>query len=91
MQGSVPPGVRRSQPGDVAGYAGFQRIVAVDGTRVALASTTALKRDFGCPFGEHLAPKAVVTVLWDIGGNVPVDWRLGGHDGSEQAALTDML
>ena len=63
----------------------------MDGTRVALASTTALKRDFGCPFGEHLAPKAVVTVLWDIGGNVPVDWRLGGHDGSEQAALTDML
>jgi hypothetical protein len=72
-------------------YVDFQRIIAVDGTRTALASTAALKRDFGCPFGEHLAPQALVTVLWDLGGNVPVDWRLGPHDGSEQADLTDML
>lgn len=72
-------------------YAGFQRIVAVDGTRTSLASTAGLKRDFGCPFGDHLAPQALLTVLWDIGGNVPVDWRLGRHDGSEQADLTDML
>jgi len=72
-------------------YADFQRIVAVDGTRTALASTAGLKRDFGCPFGDHLAPQALLTVLWDIGGNVPVDWRLGRHDGSEQADLNDML
>lgn len=72
-------------------YADCVRIVAVDGTRLALASTAALKRDFGCPFGEHLAPQALLTVLWDLGGNVPVDWRLGRHDGSEQADLTDML
>jgi hypothetical protein len=69
----------------------FQRIIAVDGTRSALASTAALKKDFCCPFGEHLAPQALLTVLWDLGGNVPVDWRLGPHDGSEQADLADML
>lgn len=72
-------------------YADFLRIVAVDGTRSALASTAALKRDFGCPSGEHLAPQALLTVLWDLGGNVPVDWRLGRHDGSEQTDLMDML
>ena len=72
-------------------YAEFRRIVAVDGTRTALASTAGLKRDFGCPSGDHLAPQALLTVLWDIGGNVPVDWRLGRHDGSEQADLNDML
>jgi hypothetical protein len=72
-------------------YRDFKRIIAVDGTHTALASTAGLKRDFGCPFGEHLAPQALLTVLWDIGGNVPVDWRLGAHDGSEQADLEDML
>jgi hypothetical protein len=82
--GRVPSRARLS-------YVDFQRIVAVDGTRTALASTAGLKRDFGCPFGEHLAPQALLTVLWDLGGNVPVDWRLGPHDGSEQADLNDML
>jgi hypothetical protein len=82
--GRVPSRARLS-------YADFQRIVAVDGTRTALASTASLKRDFGCPFGEHLAPQALLTVLWDLGGNVPVDWRLGPHSGSEQADLNDML
>jgi hypothetical protein len=72
-------------------YRDFQRIIAVDGTRSALASTSEFKKVFGCPFGEHLAPQALLTVLWDLGGNVPVDWRLGPHDGSEQADLTDML
>ena len=72
-------------------YGNFRRVVAVDGTRLALQSTAWLKRDFGCPFGDHLAPQALLTVLWDLGGNVPVDWRLGRHDGSEQADLEEML
>jgi hypothetical protein len=72
-------------------YLDFKRIIAVDGTRSALQSTAGLKRDFGCPFGEHLAPQALLTVLWDLGGNVPVDWRFGAHNGSEQADLADML
>lgn len=72
-------------------YRNFKRIIAVDGTHTALSSTAGLKRDFGCPFGDHLAPQALLTVLWDSGGNVPVDWRLGAHDGSENADLADML
>ncbi len=35
-------------------YRDFARIIAVDGTRAPLASTAANRRDFGCPFGEHL-------------------------------------
>lgn len=72
-------------------YRDFKRIIAVDGTHSALASTAGSKRDFGCPSSEHLAPHALLTVLWDIGGNVPVDWRMGPHDGSELVDLTDML
>lgn len=72
-------------------YGGIERIVAVDGTRTALASTAGLKRDFGCPSGDHLAPQALLTLLWDVGGNVPIDWRMGRHDGCEQADLEDML
>jgi hypothetical protein len=29
--------------------------------------------------------------MWDIGGNVPVDWRLARHDDSEQACAEDMF
>ena len=72
-------------------YRDFKRIIAVDGTHSALVSTPQLKQDFGCPFGEHLAPQALLTVMWDIGGNVPVDWRLGAHDDSENAHFADML
>ena len=72
-------------------YRDFKRIIAADGTHTSLTSTAGLKGDFGCPFGEYLAPPALLTVLWDIGGNVPVDWQLGAHDGSENADLADML
>ena len=72
-------------------YRDFARIVVADGTRAALVSTAANKRDFGCPHGDHLAQQMSLTVLWDVGGNVPVDWRAGSHDGSEQADLEDML
>lgn len=72
-------------------YRDFRRIIAADGTKVPLVSTAGLKRDFGCPAGDHLAPQALLTLLWDVGGNVPVDWRLGPHDGSEHEDLRDML
>lgn len=72
-------------------YRNFLRIIAVDGTKLALTSTAALKKDFGCPVGDHLAPQALLSVLWDVGGNVPVDWRLGPHDGDERVDLEDML
>jgi hypothetical protein len=35
-------------------YRDFSRVVAVDGTKLTLQSTAALKKDFGCPAGDHL-------------------------------------
>lgn len=72
-------------------YADFQRVVAVDGSDLPLRSTAQLKAAFGCPAGDHLAPQALMTVLWDVGGNVPVDWRIGRYDDSETGQLTNML
>jgi hypothetical protein len=71
--------------------AGFERVIAVDGTKLALSSQGTNKADFGCPNGEHLAPQALLTVLWDVGGNVPVDWRVGRFDESENAHLDSLL
>jgi hypothetical protein len=72
-------------------YKNFSRIIAVDGTKVSLASTPALKKSFGCPNGKHLAPQALISLLWDIGGNVPIDWRIGGYHDSENGHLLNML
>ena len=72
-------------------YRDFRRCVAVDGTKAALKSTPKLKDAFGCPSGSHLAPQARLTVLWDLGGNVPVDWRFGAFDETETGHLDDML
>jgi hypothetical protein len=72
-------------------YARFDRLVAVDGTKVTLRSNAKLKRAFGCPAGDHLAPQALLSVLWDLGGNVPVDWRIGRYDDSETGHLRNML
>lgn len=51
-------------------YRDFKRIIAAYGTHTSLTSTAGMKRDFGCPFGEHLAAQALLRVLWDIGGNI---------------------
>lgn len=72
-------------------YRDFARIVAVDGTKLTLRSTAKLKKAFGCPSGEHLAPQALMSVLWDLGGNIPIDWRVGRHDEYEVDHLLDML
>jgi len=72
-------------------YKDFARIVAVDGTKVALSSTPDLKKYFGCPNGDHLAPQALISLLWDVGANVPINWRVGGYHDSENAHLSDML
>lgn len=72
-------------------YRDFRRCVAVDGTSLALKSTPKLKKAFGCPSGPHLAPQAELTVLWDLGGNIPVDWRMGACDETETGHLDDML
>jgi len=72
-------------------YRGFARIVAVDGTKLILRATAKLKKAFGCPSGDHLAPQALMSVLWDLGGNVPIDWRVGRFDDHEADHLVDML
>lgn len=70
---------------------GFQRVVSVDGTKLPLCSQGTNKADFGCPSGNHLAPQALMTLLWDVGGNVPIDWRLGRYDESETGQLGQMM
>ncbi len=72
-------------------YRDFRRVVAADGTLLALASSPELKKHFGCPHGEHLAPQARMSMLWDLGANVPVDWRMGSQAESENGHLNDML
>ena len=70
---------------------GFNRVAAVDGTKLTLSSLGTNKEEYGCPSGEHLAPQALMTLLWDVGGNVPMDWRIGRHDDAETNQLEEML
>lgn len=79
------------------GYGGF-RLLALDGTKLALPAYTALQEHFGCPTqgpGRELAgPQASLTVLWDVGANQPVTWRLGAYKVSERVhadALVDQV
>ena len=68
-------------------YGGF-RLLAEDGTKLALPAYKALRDHFGCPsqgVGRDMAgPQASLTVLWDVGANQPVAWRLGTYRTSEQ-------
>lgn len=79
------------------GYGGF-RLLALDGTKLALPAYKALHDHFGCPtqgVGRDLAgPQASLTVLWDVGANQPVNWRLGPYKVSERVhadALIDSV
>lgn len=69
------------------GYGGF-RLLALDGTKLALPAYAALQEHFGCPTqgpGRELAgPQASLTVLWDVGANQPVNWRMGPYKVSER-------
>jgi len=60
------------------GYGGF-RILALDGTKVTLPAYRSLRDHFGCPVQSPLGPQASFTVLWDVGANQPVDWRVGAY------------
>jgi hypothetical protein len=57
------------------GYGGF-RLLAVDGTKMALPAYKALRDHFGCPKQSPKGPQASLTLLWDVGANQPVDWRV---------------
>lgn len=79
------------------GYAGL-RLLALDGSKLALPAYKALREHFGCPtHGEgkdQQGPQASFTLLWDVGANQPVAWRLGPYRLSERVQgmeLTDSL
>ena len=69
------------------GYGGF-RLVAVDGTKLALPAYAVFQRHFGCPTqgaGKELScPQASLTVLWDVGANQPIAWQVGTYTTSEK-------
>lgn len=76
------------------GYAGL-RLVALDGTKLALPAYAALQQQFGCPThgeGKELSgPQASLTVLWDVGANQPIAWHLGTCRTSEQTQATSLV
>jgi hypothetical protein len=76
------------------GYGGF-RLLALDGTKLTLPAYTALRDHFGCPSqgeGRELAgPQASLTVLWDVGANQPVNWRLGPYKVSERVHADELI
>jgi len=76
------------------GYGGF-RLLALDGTKLTLPASTALRDHFGCPSqgdGRELAgPQASLTVLWDVGANQPVHWRLGPYKVSERVHADELI
>ncbi len=76
------------------GYGGY-RLLAIDGTKLALPAYAPLTKHFGCPSngdGKALGgPQAALTVLWDVGANQPVGWRVGPYRVSEQAHATELV
>lgn len=76
------------------GYGGF-RLLALDGTKLALPAYAALRDHFGCPSqgeGRELSgPQASLTVLWDVGANQPVNWRLGPYKVSERVHADELI
>jgi hypothetical protein len=76
------------------GYGGF-RLLAMDGTKLPLPAYAALVAHFGCPTqgeGKELSgPQASLTILWDVGANQPVAWRVGPYLVSEQAHALELV
>jgi hypothetical protein len=74
---------------------GGMRVLAEDGTKLALPAYAEMRDHFGCPSQgegrELFGPQASFTVLWDVGANQPVTWRLGKYKDSEQAHAEDMV
>jgi Transposase DDE domain len=72
------------------GYDGF-RLMALDGTKVILPAYQALRTHFGCPVQSPRGPQASFTVLWDVGANQPVDWRVGPYRECERIHAQAMI
>lgn len=70
---------------------GYQkmRVMALDGTKLALPAYAAVREHFGCPVQAPDGPQASFTLLWDVGAQQPVDWQLGPYRVCERVhALT---
>lgn len=71
------------------------RLVAVDGTRLSLPISKALVKEFGCPTNQaaepSACPQAGLVVLWDVGANQPIAWKLGEYRMAEREAATELL
>lgn len=76
-----------ARTGASVGYGGF-RLLAVDGTKLALPAYPAIRQHFGCPTqgegGKQLGPQASLTVLWDVGANQPVAWHVAPYRTNEK-------
>lgn len=75
------------------GYAQM-RVIAMDGTKLALPAYASLRNHFGCPVQSPDGPQASFTLLWDVGAQQPVDWQLGPYRVCERVhavALAQML
>jgi len=71
------------------------RLLAVDMTTLGLPPYKAVTEAFKSPKDnkkrQAKAPQATLTVLWDIGTNSPVDWRMEACYSSERFAAYDMI
>lgn len=58
---------------------GTLRLLAMDGTKLPLPAYRPIIDHFGCPTQAPSGPQASFTLLWDVGANQPVDWRVGSY------------
>jgi len=72
------------------GYGGM-RLLALDGTKVALPAYRALRNHFGCPIQAPLGPQASLTMLWDVGATQPVDWLVGPYRTCERVHAQELI
>ena len=71
------------------------RLLALDGTKLSLPAYKALRDHFGCPTQgegkEQKGPQASLAMMWDVGANQPVEWRLGPYRMSERVQGLDLV
>lgn len=90
---AVMDGCVASPRSPVAHYHGL-RLLAIDGTRLALPSSPALSKYFGAPSNAHGAcatPMAGLLQIWDVGVNRPVGFALTGCDFDERTTAIGLF
>lgn len=72
------------------GYGGF-RLLAIDGTKLALPAYKVFRDHFGCPVQSPQGPQASFTLVWDVGAGQPVDWLVGPYRECERVHAQALL